>query len=172
MGPIRATLVLPISLVTSLSSDQWEAILAHELAHVKRLDFLFNLIQIVIEIMLFHHPAVWWLGRKIRREREFCCDDVSAAICQNSIALTEALAALASSGHSASTPSIALAANGSGDSLALHRVRRLLLGAPISDRVNSGWLAGIIAPLALFTAVAFAVDFPTVDPPPLIPRRR
>ncbi len=81
IGWLRPCIVLPVTALTGLSEAQIAAILAHELAHIRRNDYLFNVVQTLIETMLFYHPAVWWVGRQMRREREHCCDDMAIAVC-------------------------------------------------------------------------------------------
>ena len=75
VGVFRPVIVFPANYFAQLTPREVEAILVHELAHIGRNDFLLNLIQVVIESMLFFNPATWWLSREIRRQREFCCDD-------------------------------------------------------------------------------------------------
>ena len=67
-------ILLPTSWLTELPPDMLESIIAHELAHIRRGDLWVNLLQRVIEVLLFYHPAVWWLSQRIRVERELCCD--------------------------------------------------------------------------------------------------
>ena len=78
-GVFRAVVVLPSSLLAGLSPAQIETILLHELAHIRRHDYLVNLLQAVVETLLFYHPAVWWVSGVARREREHCCDDAVVA---------------------------------------------------------------------------------------------
>ena len=78
IGVFDPVVLLPASLLVQLSPAQLEAILIHELAHVRRLDFVFNLAQALAEMLLFHHPATWWLSGRIRHERELCCDELAA----------------------------------------------------------------------------------------------
>ena len=145
-GPCTARLLrpivwLPLSLVTRTPADQLEALLAHELAHIARRDWLWNGVQCVIESLLFFHPAVWWLGRRIRQEREHACDDLAVAACGDPVALAEALAGL----EQARQP-LRLALAAQGGSL-LQRVSRLLSGPPSRGR----W-----GPLAVLGALAVA----------------
>src|SRR5689334_1133166 len=79
VGWLRPCLLLPLSAITGLDPDQWTAVLAHELAHIRRHDYLVNLLQTAVETILFYHPAVWWVSRRIRQEREHCCDDLAVA---------------------------------------------------------------------------------------------
>jgi beta-lactamase regulating signal transducer with metallopeptidase domain len=119
-GWLRPVVVLPLSALAGLSPWQVEAIIAHELAHIKRGDFLVNAFQIATETLLFYHPAVWWVNRVIRNEREHCCDDVAVEACGNAHDYARALAQLEES-RSASV--WAMAANGG---VLTSRIGRLL----------------------------------------------
>jgi len=83
IGHLKPIILLPIGLVNGLSVAEVEAILAHELAHVRRHDFLVNLFLTGLEVVLFYHPVYWWLASRINEEREKCCDDVAVAACGN-----------------------------------------------------------------------------------------
>ena len=78
-GILRPVVLLPVSISTGLAPAQLEALLIHELAHIRRGDLFVNLLQRLIETVLFFHPAVWWLSRHVSREREDCCDDIVLA---------------------------------------------------------------------------------------------
>lgn len=91
VGAVRAMVLLPVSAITLLGPDELEMVLAHELAHVRRADFLCNLLQTLVETLFFFHPAVWWIGKRIRHERELCCDDVALKICPNPVMYATAL---------------------------------------------------------------------------------
>ena len=91
VGAMRAMVLLPLSALTSLGPDELEVVLAHELAHVRRADFLWNLVQTLAETLFFFHPAVWWVGGHIRHERELCCDDLALKVCPNPIVYASAL---------------------------------------------------------------------------------
>lgn len=91
MGAWRTVVVLPLAAVMQLEPAQLEAVLAHELAHVRRWDYLCNLLQTAIECLLFFHPAVWWLSRQTRDLREVCCDEVAARSCADPMIYAEAL---------------------------------------------------------------------------------
>lgn len=75
IGWLRPVILLPSRTLLGLTAQQLEVVLAHELAHIRRHDYLVNLLQTVIETLLFYHPAVWWVSRQVRLEREHCCDD-------------------------------------------------------------------------------------------------
>src|SRR5690606_9929357 len=145
-----------------LTAEQLRAILAHELAHVRRYDYLVNLLQSVVETLLFYHPAVWWVSRRIRIEREHCCDDLAVAACGDRLTYARALAEME---HLRGGRTM-LAAAATGGSL-LSRIQRLI-GAPTSkaDRPAQwiGGLAAIGAILAIGAGVhlaAFASDSKT-----------
>ncbi|MGB6692399.1 MAG: M56 family metallopeptidase, partial [Terracidiphilus sp.] len=91
VGVLRALVLLPLSAATSLSPEELEVVLAHELAHVRRADFFWNLVQTVAETLFFFHPAVWWVGSRLRHERELCCDDLALKVCPDPLVYARAL---------------------------------------------------------------------------------
>ncbi len=93
-GILRPVVLLPPALLLQLAPDELDALIAHELAHLRRLDPLVNALQVVAEALLFFHPAAWWVSACVRREREFACDRL-AARCTDTVACARALAALA-----------------------------------------------------------------------------
>ena len=124
IGWLRPVVLMPASALAGLSPEQLQAILAHELAHIRRHDYLVNLLQTLVETLLFYHPAVWWLSRRIRAEREHCCDDLAVSLCGDPYTYARALADL----EGLRAPSVPLALAATGGSL-LGRVRRLVIGA-------------------------------------------
>ncbi len=121
VGCFRSVILLPASLVSGMPVPQLESILAHELAHVRRYDYLINLLQTCVETVFFYHPAVWWVSRRMRIERENCCDDVVVRVLGDRVEYGRALLAIEESRR---TPS-ALALSAKDGSL-LCRVRRIL----------------------------------------------
>ena len=81
IGWFRPVILLPAATLSGLTPGQLEAILAHELAHVRRLDYLVNAFQCLVETLMFYHPVAWWISRCIREERENCCDDLVIEVC-------------------------------------------------------------------------------------------
>jgi beta-lactamase regulating signal transducer with metallopeptidase domain len=138
IGWLKPVILVPASALAGLSPQQLEAILAHELAHVRRHDYLVNLLQAVVETLLFYHPAVWWVSAQVRRERENCCDDLAVAVCGDRLGYARALANL--EGLRAPSPRLAMAADGGS---LVDRIRRLV-GAPAPGSRRS-WLAGALA---------------------------
>ena len=108
IGWFRPTVFLPLTALTGLSDQQLQAVIAHELAHIKRLDSFVNAFQVVVETLLFYHPAVWWLNRRIRLERENCCDDAAIALCGNALEYARALTMME---EWRVAPALAMAAN-------------------------------------------------------------
>jgi beta-lactamase regulating signal transducer with metallopeptidase domain len=150
-GWLRPLVLLPAGALLRLPPEQVEAVLAHELAHIRRYDYLINLFQTAVETLLFYHPAVWWVGRRIREERELCCDDIAVAATGDAIVYARALVELETLSRRA--PQMVLAATGGS---LLHRVRRLL-GAPSRPRRHPSFgLAGVLGMLALVAAWACA----------------
>jgi len=107
-GWIRPVVLLPVSVLTGLTSPQLEAVIAHELAHIRRYDAFVNLFQVGVETLLFYHPAVWWLGKRVRAEREHCCDDAAVLLCGSAVTYARALTRMA---ESKAAPQLAMAAN-------------------------------------------------------------
>ena len=118
-GYLRPAILLPLGMLAGLPAEQVEYILIHELAHIARRDYLVNILQSVVEALLFYHPAVWWVSGVIRAEREHCCDDAVVALAGNAHAYAAALVTL----EQVRSLEPALAATGGS---LTHRVRRLL----------------------------------------------
>lgn len=151
IGWLKPTVLLPMSALSGLSPLQVEAILAHELAHVRRHDYLVNLLQTLLETLLFYHPAVWWISRQIRRERENCCDDLAVSLCGDPVVYARALADL----EALRGPETRLALAASGGAL-LDRVRRLLTGPETHAGRGPAWLAATSAALLMLLVVGGA----------------
>ena len=151
VGWIRPCILIPASIVSGFPAAAIEAFIAHELMHVRRFDYLVNLVQHVAEALFFYHPATWWLSSKIRMEREFCCDDQATELLGGKLEYVKALASLAEKRHQTR-----LAPAASGFSL-LHRIQRLLGSKPNAESVSNRSLAGLVTAVivvGLFTLVA------------------
>ncbi len=136
IGWFRPIVLLPVTALSGLSEDQLAAVISHELAHIRRLDGFINLFQIAAETLLFYHPAVWWLNKRIRAERENCCDDAALAVCGNPIEYARALTLME---EWRQRPALAMAANGSP---LVARVARLLGIASPRNRIRTAGFAG------------------------------
>jgi GWxTD domain-containing protein len=121
IGHLRPVILVPVGLLAGLPVAQIESILLHELAHIRRADYLVNLMQTLVEGLLFYHPAVWWISGVMRAERENCCDDLAVATSGDAHEYATALAALAETRWAVSEA--ALAANGGN---LVKRIRRVL----------------------------------------------
>ena len=138
IGALKPLILLPASLLCQLPPDQLESLLAHELAHILRQDYLVNLLQCAIETLLFYHPAVWWISGQTRVQREYCCDDIAVSLSSDRTVYVKALAAVAG----AKANLLAPAATGG---QLLPRLQRLL-GAPTPRASHpSRWLTGMAA---------------------------
>ena len=121
VGLFKPVILLPASVLAGMPQSQLEMVIAHELGHIKRLDYLFNLLQLFVETLLYYHPAIRWMARRIRQERENCCDDLVVRSCGEPVTYAKALANLEVLRSPAGLT--ALAASG-GDLLG--RVRRIV----------------------------------------------
>lgn len=126
LGWLKPVILLPVGLVNRLSPAEVEAILAHELAHIARRDWIFNLVQAFIESLFYYHPAVWWMSQVIRSERENSCDDAALAATGNPLAFAKALVQVQEMAAPVPLPALALGMGGSRRFLLLERVRRIL----------------------------------------------
>lgn len=143
VGFIRPVVLLPTSWLTSLPTDVLEAVIAHELAHIRRYDVWANLLQRIVETLLFYHPAVWWLSNRIRLEREMCCDALAAELTGDrgdyAMAL-ERVGRLQTQGATQLSPAFL----GDRKMNMLNRVRHVL-GMSVTTEREPAWLVGIIA---------------------------
>lgn len=157
VGILKPVVLWPMGMLAHLSAADVEAVLAHELAHVRRHDYLLNLLQSVIEVVYFFHPALWWLSARVREEREHCCDDSAVAVVGDARVLARALARVEEWQRQAEeVPALALAFAGKRQ-LLLHRVRRML-GVPTKPLVSNNSLAGLtLLTLLLVSVSVYAV---------------
>ena len=150
-GWLRPVVLLPITAATGLTPDQLEAVLAHELAHIRRHDYLVNLLQMATETLLFYHPAVWWISSRIRQERELCCDDLAVRTTGGAMEYARALTALEK--MRMARPAMAL---GSTDGPLFHRIRRLVMGG---NEYGPSKLSGAVALALSVVCVALCVNW-------------
>ncbi|WP_109484832.1 M56 family metallopeptidase [Occallatibacter savannae] len=159
IGTLRAIILLPLSALTSLGPDELEVVLAHELAHVRRADFFWNILQTIAETLFFFHPAVWWINARIRHERELCCDDMALKICPNPVTYASALYRLEE--HRSRHLRLAMALDGhASHSTLLMRIARIL-GEPMT-RIPSTRLRPFSLVAASAGLVALLVPAPHV----------
>lgn len=151
VGVLRPTVLVPLAYATGVPIDALAPILAHELAHVRRCDFAINVLQSIAEALLFYHPAVWWVSRSIRVEREFCCDDVAVEVTGDPIAYAQALVRL----ESMRPAQAGLGVLATGGSL-MERVRRFLEPTRRTP-ARAGSLQSVGAVLAVIAAAALSM---------------
>lgn len=135
VGWFKPVILLPLGILSNLSPQQVECILAHELAHVRRMDYLVNIIQSAVEVLLFFNPAVWWISAQIREEREHCCDELAVSITGDRITLVKTLAQLEE--WRLQSGQLGLAFNGRPQGI-LGRVQRLLGGESTVRIIGKG----------------------------------
>ena len=153
VGALRPVIVLPVSLLTGLTPIQLDMLLAHELAHIRRHDFAINLVQTIIETLLFYHPAARWVSSRIREERENCCDDIAIEVSGGQrAAYAGTLLAL----EERRGEEYVLAAAATGGSL-VKRVRRIVLGEAAHLEIGPRWIAGLVTLAAALFAGREAV---------------
>jgi beta-lactamase regulating signal transducer with metallopeptidase domain len=153
IGWLRPVILMPAASLTGLDWRALEALLAHELAHIRRHDYLVNLVQTTVDTLLFYHPAVWWVSRQIRIERENCCDDFAAQLCGDRVTYARALVDLEQ--IRAAEPAFAMSARGGS---LMHRIQRLLSpGDP--ERRGPAWLPAL-AGVAVVACVVAALHAP------------
>ncbi len=150
VGWLRPVILMPIGALAGLPLAQVEALLAHELAHIRRQDYVVNILQSIAEVVLFYHPAVWWVSEQIRAERETCCDDLAVEASGDVLVYVRALTDLESHRRAELKLKTALAADGGS---LVHRIRRLvqqpqpashnLAGPGAAWALSFLWLAGI-----------------------------
>ena len=156
VGLFRPMILLPVSWAATIPPDMLEAILAHELAHIRRCDLWVNLLQGIVESIFFYHPVVWWLSRRLRQERELCCDDVAVSLTNDRVRYAEMLEHI---GHLRLAPTrntLAVTMRGSRFG-PLERVRHVLGGNPAEHSRGSSIIASILL-LAAIIAGSVAVS--------------
>ncbi len=155
VGWLKPVVLLPAVAVSGLTTTQIEALIAHELAHVRRHDYVVNLLQAAVETLLFYHPAVWWVSKQVRAEREHCCDDLAVRVCDR-LVYVSALSDLAAMG----LPKTVLAATGGS---LLTRVRRILGAGDSAASTGAAWVPGLVA-LVVLGAVVPALGSSVLSP--------
>lgn len=144
IGWLKPIVLIPVSMLSGLTPSQLDMLILHELAHIKRHDYIVNFLQTIVEIILFFHPAVLWVSNQMRNEREYCSDDIAVHHCGNPIAYARTLtetASICNKHKKCSIPDMAMAASG-GD--LTQRVLRLVNEHHCSSQSNNGkWFASL-----------------------------
>ena len=158
VGWLKPVILLPPAALTGLSTVQLEMVLAHELSHIRRHDYLVNLIQVMVETLLFYHPVVRWVSRDARRERELCCDDCAVRACGDPLHYAHALTDLAALRRVDASPAMGV----TGGDLAMRIERLISPHHAAAPRITSVMLATSLC-LSGMLAMASArhLPFPT-----------
>ena len=163
MGVWRATVILPVSTVLGLPMEELEAVLAHEVGHIRRWDYLWNLLQTAVESVLFFHPSVWSLSRAVRERREICCDEIAVQSCAGATVYARALLRLEE--QRTIQLRLAMALDGCNGSL-LRRVKQVLgegmsMESSMTSGVRVAAAGAVVAALLLGPKITKAVAIPT-----------
>ncbi len=146
IGILKPMILFPVGMIAGLTPQQVEAILAHEMAHILRRDFAVNIVQSIVESILFYHPAVWWLSGIFNQEREHCCDDIALSVTGDSRAIATALSALVQYSSLINPFSSSQFFPGKGGkNMLLHRIQRLLQSPVDTPRLHSGYFSAALA---------------------------
>lgn len=151
VGHLKPLVLFPIGWLNNLDVQEVEAILAHELAHIKRNDYLVNIIQSMIEMIFYFNPIIWWLSARIREERENCCDDIAIEACGNSMRYAKSLVHVQE--LQGSYPQAAMAMLGSNKFQLLNRIKRLFEPKHYSNTLYEKF--SVVGVIFLFVCVAF-----------------
>lgn len=155
VGWLKPVILLPPAALTGLSTLQLEMVLAHELSHIRRHDYLVNLIQVGVETLLFYHPVVRWVSRDARRERELCCDDCAVHACGDALHYAHALTDLAALRRGETSPALGV----TGGDLAMRIERLISPRHAVAPRITSAMLASALC-LSGMLAMASARHLP------------
>ncbi|RZT95861.1 TonB-dependent SusC/RagA subfamily outer membrane receptor [Ancylomarina subtilis] len=153
IGYFKPVILLPISLISGIPENQLEIIIAHELAHIRRHDYLVQFIQGIIEILFFYHPMVWWLSSVVNTEREHICDDLAVKVCGESLTLIKALNNMESIRKK--KPELVLSFSGKKANL-LNRVRRIVMPETAKHQGLERGLLSALTVFALFGMILFS----------------
>lgn len=167
IGHLKPIIFFPLGFLSSIPADQVEAIIAHELAHILRRDYLINILQNFVDIFFFYHPGIRWLSARIRAERENCCDDVAVGVVGDSIKFANALANIQV--WNTNQPALAMSARGRKDKL-FNRIRRVTKMKQKETRSLEGLVGACV--LGLFLVIAgIASSAASMEPDSTAPSR-
>lgn len=161
IGYLKPVVLLPLGAINGVPAEQMEAILAHELAHIRRRDYLVNLIQSLLEVIFFYHPVVWWLSKNIRVERENICDDIAITLTGNTMEFAKALTNIQEINLTA--PRLATGLSGKSQNSLLNRIRRITGKPRLHSSFTEGFIAAIILLISLIGLSAAAMITYPVD---------
>ncbi len=154
IGVLKPAVLVPIGMLTHLPADQVESILLHELAHIRRRDYLFNLVQHIVDTLFFFNPALIWISSLIRAERENCCDDVAIRETRSRRQLIEALVSFHE--YRQRDGEFAVAFAGSKENQVVKRVKRIV--HKTNHSLNAGERAVLMGVLLVLCAAFVTIN--------------
>jgi beta-lactamase regulating signal transducer with metallopeptidase domain len=163
MGYLKPVVLLPLGALNGIPASQMEAILVHELAHIRRKDYLVNLLQSILEAIFFYHPVVWYLSRNVRIEREHICDDIAITITGNNMEFAKALTNIQE--INLGSPALAAGLSGKNKHRLVNRIRRIISRPRIYSGFTEGFIAATIMLVSLLGLSAAAmITYPVSEP--------
>ncbi len=157
-GCITPVILFPVGVINSLTINEIEAIIAHELSHIKRNDYIINIMQSIVETVFYFHPGIWWISNQIRIEREKCCDDMAVSVTNRKMQYAKALVKMQA--FKLGTPRLALGFANKNNFLS--RVQRILVPTTNKPRIIEKSIS-IMVLLALIVTVSIAAITPEHD---------
>ena len=154
IGYFKPVILLPVSVLTGIPADQIETIIIHELAHIYRRDYLVNIFQSMIEILYFYHPAVWWISRIMRIERENCCDDIVIQVSNNSLNYAKALSVIEITRMAPVRSTVALISQ---KNTLLDRIKRITHQPVSSINISRGLISSVLI-IVFIISIALSAD--------------
>jgi beta-lactamase regulating signal transducer with metallopeptidase domain len=149
LGYLKPVILIPAGMITGIPENQIEAIIAHELAHIKRNDYLVNILQTIVEIVFFFHPGVWYISGVIRTERENCCDDIALTVCDGNLTYAKALLSVQELYPGKVYGTVAF--SGQKKQL-LNRIKRMIMKTEIKSNLSDKIIATIIVSVGIIFA--------------------
>lgn len=152
LGHLKPVVLVPAEMLTGMPGNQIEAIIAHELAHIRRNDYIINVLQTIVETIFFFHPAVWYISAQIRKERENCCDDLALTVCNESIVYAKALVSIQELTLNRHYSAVAFSGN---KKHVLNRIKRMIMKPKEKSNITDKLIAAFII-FSSFIALSFS----------------
>lgn len=152
LGHLKPVVLVPAEMLTGMPGNQIEAIIAHELAHIRRNDYIINVLQTIVETIFFFHPAVWYISAQIRKERENCCDDLALTVCNESIVYAKALVSIQELTLNRHYSAVAFSGN---KKHLLNRIKRMIMKPKEKSNITDKLIAAFII-FSSFIALSFS----------------
>ena len=151
VGHFRPVILVPVGFLAGMPVEQVESLLIHELAHIRRYDYVLNIVQSFFETVLFYHPAMWWISKTVRIEREHCCDDLVVASVGDAYTYAAALSTLEE--QRSRIGELAMSATGG---TLMNRIRRLL-NAPVDRKQTAAGAPALVIVALLLVVIGTSV---------------